>query len=97
MSGLPLLNRVMTLFGATLVAPLPGRMVTTCGALLEMSAAVVNLLWKFARLLPVTSWMPVLAITVISVLGGKYGESVTVRLSDDIVGVTGSLTPPERT
>ena len=80
-SGLPLVNRVITVPCGTPVAPLPGRMVTTWGALPGMSAAVWNLLWKSPRLLPERSSIADVATTVIVAPAGVVGVKVMVRLS----------------
>ena len=71
----------MGVFGATPVAPEPGRTVTTLGRVVEGRVSAVKELLKFASGLPSRSVTPFVAITLIRAPEGKLPVKVTVRES----------------
>src|ERR1039458_9863317 len=66
-----LVNRVMTVLAGTPVAPLPGRMLITVGALLETAGVVVNWLVVLVSAFPERSVMKFVAVTVIVAPAGR--------------------------
>ena len=66
-----LVNRVITVLPGTFVAPLPGRMLITLGAALEIAAVVVNWLVVLASAFPERSVIRLLAVTVMVAPAGR--------------------------
>src|SRR5208282_5038214 len=81
-----LVNSVMTVFVGTKVAPLPGRPLTTVGAVFKTDVVVVNWLVVLASALPERSVIWFVAATVrVAPAGSVEALSITVRLSREIV------------
>src|ERR1039457_7023642 len=66
-----LVNRVITVLAATFVAPFPGRMLITVGALFETAGVVVNWLVVLVSAFPDISVIRLVAVTVIEAPAGK--------------------------
>ena len=90
-----LANSVTTVFAGTFVAPLPGRIAITVGAVPDGAVVRVNWLLVGVSALPEKSWIAPVSVTVRVAPDGNWptpGLSTTVRLSreTEIDGFSGT-------